>query len=284
MPNLVKQRFIVSDNNQARVINSNIKLEEIYREMNNKREDLQSPPEFEEGLFAERVELTDEYNQLLEDEYDFTNLNENPEPLQEEPIVDTAVVEQMLEEAGQQAEEIVRLAKQEADEIRENAYNEGFLSGEEKAKEQYRQMELQLNYELSQKQEQMEADYNATLEQMEPEIVEIFLGLIKDVLSVELSDYSAVISELVMRTIMHLDNPKKVSIYVSPTNFATVNNNENAIKEQLGNGADLEIIRDDKLTDEQCKIETERGIYDCGFDVQLNNLLKKIKMLSIGSK
>ena len=137
-----------------------------------------------------------------------------------------------------------------------------------------------MNAEFLKKQSFLEQEYNQSLEQMEPQIVNAFLNIIHDVLTVELSQYSEIISELVFRTVKHLDNPKKIAIYVCSDNYPLLQENRERLIEHLSQGAELEIVRDDKLMDTQCKIETERGIYDCGFDVQLDNLLRKIGLLS----
>ncbi len=274
MPNLVKQRFIVSDNRQARVINSNDKLEEIYRNMNLKREDLQSPPEFEAGIFAEKVEVSEEYSEWMD--------NDAIADMEQETVQEPEFnAEEVLEEARIEAEAILQRAKEEAEVIKENAYNEGFAEGQSKAEARGAQAEENLRVQYNSKLEELEQVYNNALEQMEPQIVDSFVRIIGDVLAVELSQYSEIISELVLRTMKQLDNPKKIVVSVCTDNYSLLKEQEHRLAEHLSQGAELEILRDDKLSDIQCKIETERGIYDCGFDVQLNNLLKKIKMLSI---
>lgn len=276
MPNLVKQRFIVSDNRQARVINSNDKLAEIYQNMNLKREDLQSPPEFEAGIFAERVELSEEYSEWAEE-----SIGQNSEDVMvSEPDIN---VEEMLEDARREAEEIIRQASEEASAIKEEAYQEGFSEGQSRAQLLGQQAEETLRQQYGLKIEELEQIYNNNLEQMESQMVDVFVDIIEKVLTVELKEYSSIISELVLRTMKQLDNPKHVSISVNSQNYSEVKGKEAQLAEYLGHGAELEIIKDDKMSETQCKIETERGIYDCGYDVQLNNLLKKIKMLSIRS-
>lgn len=279
MPNLVKQRYVVSDNRQVRMINSNAKLEEIYRDMNMTREDVQSPPEFEEGLFAERVEVSDEFSGILD---------ENPEPFLDDADVQDGEmvaedVQQLLAQAQQQAEEILALAKQEAEELRKQAYEEGFAKGEESARNQWEEKKLELERLSCKKQEQLEEEYDKALQTMEQQIVDAFIQIIRDVLTVEIADYSGIVSELIYRTIKHLDNPKQVAIYVGEENYSTVKAGESKLQENLGNGAMLEILRDENLDDRECRIETERGIYNCGYDAQLTKLLSKMKALSIRS-
>ena len=47
-----------------------------------------------------------------------------------------------------------------------------------------------------------------------------------------------------------------------------------------GSGVSLEIIADMTLSKNDCMIETEGGIFDCGLGTQLQELGKQLKLLS----
>lgn len=50
---------------------------------------------------------------------------------------------------------------------------------------------------------------------------------------------------------------------------------------ETGTGsAHVEIIEDMTLSQAECFIETENGIYDCSLDTQLRELERKLKLLS----
>ena len=51
------------------------------------------------------------------------------------------------------------------------------------------------------------------------------------------------------------------------------------IREIVGQKVSIEFVHDAKMQDDQCKIETSFGVFDCGIDTQLENLLKDIKSL-----
>ena len=276
MPNLVKQRFIVSDNRQARVINSNDKLEEIYRGMKMNREDLQSPPEFEAGIFAERVEVSEYVPEWTDEEPGI-------EAFEQEETVPQVNVEELLEEANMRAEQIISEANDQAEQIRIQAHQSGLEEGLNQARLQGQEAEEALKMQYQKRVLALEEEYNQKFEQMESQIVDAFADIIREVLAVDIHQYSEIISELILRTVKKLDTPKQLSIYVAPDHYMAVRGIEHILTDYIGKGAELEIVRDDKLLETQCKIETERGIYDCGFDTQLNNLMKKLKMLSIRS-
>ena len=51
------------------------------------------------------------------------------------------------------------------------------------------------------------------------------------------------------------------------------------ILDYVGHDIELEIVPDYTLNENACTIETDAGIFDCGVDVQLDNLMKDIKAL-----
>lgn len=50
-------------------------------------------------------------------------------------------------------------------------------------------------------------------------------------------------------------------------------------KDIVGKDVAIEFVKDNKLSDGQCKIETPYGVVDCGVDTQLSALLKDIRSL-----
>lgn len=46
------------------------------------------------------------------------------------------------------------------------------------------------------------------------------------------------------------------------------------ILDYVGHDIELEIVPDYTLNENACTIETDAGIFDCGVDVQLDNLMK----------
>lgn len=42
----------------------------------------------------------------------------------------------------------------------------------------------------------------------------------------------------------------------------------------------IDIVEDTGLERNQCMIETNTGIFNCSLDIELNNLIKNIKLLS----
>ena len=52
------------------------------------------------------------------------------------------------------------------------------------------------------------------------------------------------------------------------------------IAERIGRDIEIEISADLTMEANECIIETDTGIFDCGTDVQLSNLIKDLRALS----
>ena len=78
-----------------------------------------------------------------------------------------------------------------------------------------------------------------------------------------------------------IDGAKEYLIHVSKEDFAYVNMQKREIQANAVTGnVNLEIIEDISLHKNECLIETEGGIFDCGLGTQLSELTRKLKLLS----
>lgn len=288
LPNLVKQRFIVENKEHTRVINSNEKIEQLIGTSGREG--------FTPGLFAQQVDVISEDVQSEEELTGIEALVKDMGTSDEEGrtinVADGAASEKaMSEQLREQAEEMIQQAKLQAEEIlsdarlhaeneaeavKQQAYQQGMGQAQEELDllKQSQQENLQLI------QQQQQAEFQQQIEQMEPELVETILSVVQEVLHVEIEDYRPIIQDLVMQTVMQAENPKEITIYASEKNCVYLNEHIDRLKSVTGNNTKLEILTNHMLSEQECRMETEFGIYDCGFDVQLKNLSNRIRLLS----
>ena len=79
--------------------------------------------------------------------------------------------------------------------------------------------------------------------------------------------------------IQKTDGSSSLLLHVSKADYESVAEKKEYLKSQVGN-ASVEVIEDITLSELQCYIETDNGIYDCGLDTQLEELARKLKLLS----
>ena len=118
MSNLYKQRYVVTDENGARIINSNAlvaeKLDELARKTQSLEQGIPDKDGFVAGLNIEAVEVIPKEEALSMEEV-----------LEQK----SAEAEKILEKANEQAKETVETANQQADAIRQQAQEDGYNQG-----------------------------------------------------------------------------------------------------------------------------------------------------------
>ena len=177
---------------------------------------------------------------------------ENVEAILEEPQVDP------IEEAKEEAERILSEAKAKAD-----------------AEEQEMQRHLQ------QLEESLNTDYRNKLQHMEQQVVEVVVHVFEKVFHIQFDDKTEILLSLVSDAIMGIEGSKDFRIRVAEVNFEFMENHRHELEERVGEDISLEMIADPMLEENQCMIETDSGIFNCSLGVQLENLIKDLKSLSI---
>ena len=205
-----------------------------------------------------------------------------------EPVMDM----QAIEEASEQAEAIIAEAQERADAIladaqveadamkshyAEEGKKEGYRDGTGQAMQEYAEKEAAIEAEK----EQLAAAYRAREEEMERIITDGVCDLMEKFFLVRFGDDRELLYHLVDNCILHIESSHQFLIKVNDEGFNTLNERKEALQEAVGADAQLDIVRDPVLTDGQCIIETDGGVFDCSLDTELRNLIRDIKALNI---
>ncbi len=191
--------------------------------------------------------------------------------------------ERLAEEMRQQAQfEIENMKKEAADrlavekekillETRELGYQDGLEKGRKETEAAKR--------ELEEEGRRLRAQYDSLVEQLEPQFIDTLCGIYEHIFHVELSGYRDIIVHLIADTLRKTDGAKNYIVHVSKEDYPYVSMQ----KKQLtaGTGASLlEVVEDITLSKNQALIETDGGIFDCSLGTQLEELGKKLRLLS----
>ena len=137
-----------------------------------------------------------------------------------------------------------------------------------------------LKSEYAAKSEQLEAQYEQMIKELEPRFVETLTGIYEHVLKISLADETQLIMFLAGNAIRNIESGKQVIVHVSKEDYPIVSMQKKQLIATAGSGVSLEIIADVTLSKNDCMIETEGGIFDCGLGTQLQELGKQLKLLS----
>lgn len=261
--------YFINLDSEKRVIDSDKRYIENYNNIEQNSKKISSEDGFRAGIPMEVVEI-------------------EPEP--------EINIEEMLEQARLEAQQIISEAKAHADALRYDAiqqakkaydeqtqagYSAGLAKGKAQADSELKALKKKLYDEAEQKTKALEAEYEKKKNTMESEIIDAIITVFHKVFHIQFEEKKEILLHLVNDIVMNVDTGKSFRIRVSSKNRKFFETHIPEIKEKIGNDISIEIVNDMELTDESCMIETDSGVFNCGVDMQLSNLEKDIRSLCI---
>lgn len=276
MSNLLKRSSVI--NKDERVIDYNDLIKKKIQAIMESKHNEMDADGFINGLHADVVE------ELISDD-DTTDALTDDAAMGEQQAAASlenanAEAERIIEEARLQAEQIIADANKNADAAFEEAKQNGYYEGNEKAQEEMNIKQAQLEVEFDNKRKELEQEYNNLKETIEPELVEVITDVFRKVTGVVAEDNQEIILHLINDVMHNADGSRDYVIKVSPDDYKFLVNNQGKIYCAMSREVNIDIVEDATLERNQCMIETNTGIFNCSLDIELNNLIKNIKLLS----
>ena len=282
MSNFYYGNYVVRGEQVRRVINANDriaqKMQEIEREQKQARREellqlrqeaidngtIDEHPEFKEGLFAQELEL---------------------EP--EEPEIDYVAqakeeAAQILQDAQAQAAQIHEQAVNEAEQLREQARQDGYRDGHETATQEAMQQKQIQDDAYASKEQELQNRYEETLANLEPQLLDTILKVFDEVFTMQFCGKREMLLQLVRHAMRGIRETKYYKIRVCESEVDFLRKHKRELQEKVGDDVTIEIVMDPGLTESQCVIDADSGVYDCSLDVELDNLTRDLKSLAIG--
>lgn len=204
------------------------------------------------------------------------------------------MAEEVLVSAKSEAETIISRAHDEAEELRAKAYDEiealkeqaieeghqqGYTEGLQSAEEEIEEKKA----ELEQLRHKMEIKLQETEEELvkftEKQMVDLLCQLISHITGVVVEEQRDVLLYMINSAMRDLDNSKHFVIKVSSDDYNEISEKKDEIYGALNPNIQLEVFEDAKLEARQCLIETDNGIVDISLDVQMDNLIKALRLM-----
>ena len=271
MSNLYKQRYVVPGDSGTRVINSNSRVAERMQEL--ERLQMMNIPTqqgavdgFVAGLKMEVVDAVPKEAEV------------SPAEIREQAKEEA---ETLLSEARNQSDALLADAGRQAEFIKEQARAEGFEAGQQEGNARADAELTRLRRQLEEEKRQMEQDYQQKLQELEPYLVGVISKVFEKVFHVQFDDKKEILIYLIQRVILGAEGTKEFQVRVSLKDYEFVQEHKQEIIERVGASVHVEIMADAALQERQCMIETDSGVFDCGMDVQLDNLMKALQSLSL---
>ena len=150
----------------------------------------------------------------------------------------------------------------------------------EGARQEYEDKAAQLARDYEAKAEQLTNEYEQLKAAIEPELVNTITDVFRKVTRVVSDDNQDIILGLIGNVLKNAETSNDFVIKVSPEDYKFLTNNQGKIYCAVSKEINLDIVADTTMKKNECIIETDAGVFDCSLDIELNNLIKDIKLLS----
>ncbi len=267
MSNLLKAG-LVKGGEEKRVIDYNELIQEKLKAIRiSLQENGGGSGEFIAGLNAEVVE-------------ELVNPEEEIEKNREEAAQLLQYARDQVEQARQQAAQLLEQAKVECGQIKQQAYEEGKAEGYQDGITNGQQEIDQIKEGLMQEQMELERSYEENLKQLEPQLVDTILEVFEKVTHILSEEKREMMFHLVDHALTRIESSRQFFIRVSKEDYPFVVEHKEQICEKIPSSSEIDIVKDATLVRNQCFIETDGGVFDCSLDVQLENLIRDIRILA----
>lgn len=191
-------------------------------------------------------------------------------------------IDQILNDAQVQANQIVADARAQADQILSQAREEGHRQGyDEGFQEGMSRSEDKIEKTLQKKEKELEARYERMTQSVEPEMVDTLTRIYEHVFNVSFKDDKEIILHLLQTALSRIESSGSLLIHISPDDYDMITDaKEQLMQNVVSPDTVLELVEDPTLKENECIIETDGGIFDCSVGVELEELGRKIKLLS----
>ena len=272
--NLVKQFFTtLPQDDEKRLIDSNElvrqRLEKLAAE---ERRASAGGEGFVSGLAAEVLEVSgDEGGNVIKAQDEAKEILEQAR----------AEAEQIRSEARAEAGRICSEAKAEAEAEKAQAISEGRQQGYNEGMVKAQAHEGAMEQEYAAKMRELEEAYDRQIEVLEPQFVDTITGIYEHIFHVELSSYREILTSLISDTLHKLEGTRSFIIHVSKDDYAYVNmQKRQVLSGAVSESTSVDVVEDLTLEKNECMIETENGIFDCGLGTQLSELKARLALLA----
>ncbi len=271
LSNLFKQRYVINLDSEKVVINSDDKY---LANSGGQQMDGLTIPVVEAVPGSE--EILDGFLAGLNAEEVYVEPQPNPEEILEEARQEA---ERILAEAGAKAAQIENEASHHAELLYEQKRQEGYNAGVAQFQSELEAEKNKLQSEYEALNKSLQSEYEEKFDNMEHDLVDVMIRVFHKVFHIQFDNKKQILLHLIKDTLLGIDAGKVFNIRVAEANFKYIESHVADIKEKVGNDVSIDVINDMSLQDDDCIIETQNGVYNCGMDMVLDNLEKDIRSL-----
>lgn len=272
MSNILKQYRVAGEDKNVRVINSNSMIKQIFADS------ISRPADSYTGISSDAQSSLEKTKSLSPDTQE-SGFNDGINAAVVTEIDVSAEKERLLDKAKAEASRLLDEAKQRAQILYADNKSKGYEDGLAECQREFDEKEISLRQELSDKESALKSKYDAYSKELESDLIDAIIQVFNKVFKIQFDDKKDILFHLVENTMSNIEVGKEFRIHVAYSNYKFMMSHLDEIQERIGNDIDIEVVNDANLDTSGCFIETSFGVFDCGIDMELNNLVKDIRSL-----
>ncbi|MBC7958982.1 MAG: hypothetical protein H7X94_03860 [Vallitaleaceae bacterium] len=245
-----KKTIEVVSSNDAKIINKSVDLNDF---------------EDEQDIVLDEISATDDH------EFHETTYKNQPHTPQN-------LYENMFEQAQAEAEAILQSARENAIQIEKTAKTKGHKEGLKAGKEEAMQQIAGLKNELEESIAQFEKEKSHFYRSVEPKIAGIIMTLVTNMVGIQKFDKDTIFF-VIKKGLEEMDVHGDLIIKVSSEDFDVVMQNKTYLEENMSAQIHIEVMKDTRLSKNDCIIETNLGIINCSLSERMNGLLRQLSLI-----
>ena len=170
-------------------------------------------------------------------------------------------------------------ASKDADTLREMARQEGYRNGYESAVQQADEKLRAGEEALAHRERELQEQYDQAMAELEPKLLDTILTVFDEVFQIQFSGKREMLLSLVKNAMRGIRETRQYKIRVSEQEVLFLREHKEELQEKVGEDVQIEIVMDPELSESQCIIDADSGVYDCSLDVELDNLTRDLRSL-----
>ena len=274
--NLIKASRLILKEEEPIVVDSNPlmarRLESIFPDLPGESK----PKGFQSGLNATEIDPA-----LLDMENGTYELDGILEDIPQEFVYTGPTPEELIAQAQAEIDEMRREAEKNISFLKKRSIEEGRQEGYEEGRRQAMAELEAARKELEMQAVAMEEEYQRLISELEPKFIRTLTGIYEEIFNVDLKGYKNVLMNAISNTIRQIEGSKDFLVHVSKADYdKMLEQKEQLMKGLPSASATVELIADATLHENECMIETGSGIYDCSIGIQMEELTRKLRLLS----
>lgn len=202
------------------------------------------------------------------------------EVMQEKEKEAKEAAEKIVSEAEARAEQLLSEAEAQAGQMKEKACEEGREAGREEGLAKAEEELSALRQNMQEEKENQEQEYRKMITEVEGRYVEVLCSLVQKITGVLVSDKKDVLLHLIRSSIADMEPASSYIIRASSEDVLFVESHRDEIRNKAGITATVEVQEEKSLGKDDCIIETDTQMVDCGFRTQLDNLVSTLRMIA----